>query len=648
MRIRLSAAVVCAVGVALAAPGFFAASHARQPPGSPRRVAIDADDIGGVVTGPNGPEAGVWVIAETHDLPVRYIKIVVTDDRGRYRDSRSAEGALRGVGARLRARRQREDDERAGQAGERRRDAGADAGRRGAVLPGDLLVLDAEDPDAGRVRRTRDSFAGNMTQQRWLSAMKNLGCVGCHQLGQLSTRTIPAALGTFASGAEAWRRRVQSGQAGEHDVRPAERARRRVVPVLRRLDRSHREGRAAARQAASARRASSATSSSRCATGWTTKQYLHDLISSDRRNPTVNGNGPLYGSPEYSSDLLPILDPVEEQGDDVPGAGARSAACRSASARDTRRRSKPLAAVGVLGRRGDLGHARQQPQLDVRSARAASGWRRRCAAPENPAFCQRGLGSSVGEAVPDRSQRRGSWRCSIRRRRSTRFVDTCFGTHHLQFGYDANDTLWIERRRPGARLGQHEDVRRDRRRREVAGLDARSCSTPTATASATTYVEPERAGRSGEGQAHRDAGFYAVMPSPVDGSIWGAMMRQSRRGRARRARTESAGDGADRDLQRAGAGLRRARRRHRQQRRRVGVAGERPPRQLRPAQVQGAAQRTEGDRRSLPGRLDVLPVSRARASRASARTAPSRATTPGSISTTRSASARTCRSRPAT
>ena len=47
-------------------------------------VAIDADDIGGVVTGPNGPEAGVWVIAETNDLPTKFRRIVVTDDRGRY------------------------------------------------------------------------------------------------------------------------------------------------------------------------------------------------------------------------------------------------------------------------------------------------------------------------------------------------------------------------------------------------------------------------------------------------------------------------------------------------------------------------------------------------------------------------------------
>src|SRR4051812_23738025 len=46
--------------------------------------AIDPDDIGGVVTSSKGPEAGVWVIAETNDLPTRFIKIVVTDDMGRY------------------------------------------------------------------------------------------------------------------------------------------------------------------------------------------------------------------------------------------------------------------------------------------------------------------------------------------------------------------------------------------------------------------------------------------------------------------------------------------------------------------------------------------------------------------------------------
>src|SRR3954469_5981804 len=69
---------VAAIGVA----GFLAAAPTQLR--AQTAVAIDNDDIGGVVTGPGGPEAGVWVIAETTDLPPRYAKMVLTDDQGRY------------------------------------------------------------------------------------------------------------------------------------------------------------------------------------------------------------------------------------------------------------------------------------------------------------------------------------------------------------------------------------------------------------------------------------------------------------------------------------------------------------------------------------------------------------------------------------
>src|SRR5688500_12020219 len=62
---------------------LLAASLAATPERQPSSMAAE-HDISGVVTGPNGPEAGVWVIAETSDLPTKYVKIVVTDDRGRY------------------------------------------------------------------------------------------------------------------------------------------------------------------------------------------------------------------------------------------------------------------------------------------------------------------------------------------------------------------------------------------------------------------------------------------------------------------------------------------------------------------------------------------------------------------------------------
>src|SRR5258705_13189313 len=72
-------------GVGLVLAGLLAVAYGVTAPSTGGSVAIDADDIGGVVLNPSGkPEAGVWVIAETHDLAVRYIKIVVTDDQGRY------------------------------------------------------------------------------------------------------------------------------------------------------------------------------------------------------------------------------------------------------------------------------------------------------------------------------------------------------------------------------------------------------------------------------------------------------------------------------------------------------------------------------------------------------------------------------------
>ena len=68
-----------AIGIAAMAVAVLAPAGAQQA-----AVEIDKDDIGGVVTGPSGPEAGIWVIAETTELPTKYAKIVVTDDQGRY------------------------------------------------------------------------------------------------------------------------------------------------------------------------------------------------------------------------------------------------------------------------------------------------------------------------------------------------------------------------------------------------------------------------------------------------------------------------------------------------------------------------------------------------------------------------------------
>ena len=74
---RLLCPVVAAIGIALVMAVSTSGTLASQATGE--AIRVDSDDIGGVVTGPKGPEAGVWVIAETTGLPTKFVKIVVTD-----------------------------------------------------------------------------------------------------------------------------------------------------------------------------------------------------------------------------------------------------------------------------------------------------------------------------------------------------------------------------------------------------------------------------------------------------------------------------------------------------------------------------------------------------------------------------------------
>src|SRR5881227_1134617 len=74
-----SAAAVAVAALLTAAPAGLSAQQTTA-----EVVRIGDNDLGGVVTSANGPEAGVWVIAETTELPTKFAKIVVTDDQGRY------------------------------------------------------------------------------------------------------------------------------------------------------------------------------------------------------------------------------------------------------------------------------------------------------------------------------------------------------------------------------------------------------------------------------------------------------------------------------------------------------------------------------------------------------------------------------------
>ena len=162
-------ALMLAAGLAALSPSL---AHAQQ---------VGEKDIGGVVTGPGGPEAGVWVIAETSDLPTRYAKIVVTDDQGRYLipDLPKANYRVwvRGYGL-------ADSDKTASEPGKTVNITAAKAPNpttEAKVYPAAYWYSMMRLP-------SKDELPEKVTIERYLNGMKNNGCVGCHQMGNLATR----------------------------------------------------------------------------------------------------------------------------------------------------------------------------------------------------------------------------------------------------------------------------------------------------------------------------------------------------------------------------------------------------------------------------------------------------------------------------
>ena len=496
---------------ALAVAGFVLAPTARAD--AQTVVAIDADDIGGVVTGPHGPEAGVWVIAETRDLPTRFAKMVVTDDQGRYvvPDLPAAKYQLwvRGYGL--------VDSPKVDAAPGRHVNLTAVPAPNEAAAaqyyPAIYWFAMLKIPD-------KDQFGGKsdipekMTQVDWLTTIKNQSCVGCHQLGQLATRTIPAALGQFKSGEEAWIRRVQAGQAAPLMVNQLA-GKLGGVPFKYFGEWTDRIAEGELPFAKPPRPQGVERNIVVTTWDWSDgKKYLHDLISSDKRNPTVNAYSLLYGSPEYATDHLPVLDPKTANvtyitpsiGADVPEAlGPGHSAVE-----------KPVAASAYWGMEKiwDTKFNNHNDMFDAQGRVWMTGSNH---APGTPAFCRKGSDNPNAKAFPIDINQRQLAVFDPKVQKFT-FIDTCFGTHHLQFGFDKDNTLWTSGGGPVAGWLNTKVFDKTGDAEKAQGwapfvLDTNS------NGKLDEYTEPDQP--TDPNKDKRVAGGpYAVMPNPMDGSIW--------------------------------------------------------------------------------------------------------------------------------
>jgi hypothetical protein len=504
--------------IALVIAVLVAASAARlsaQQPGDVMR--IDDDDIGGVVTSAHGPETGVWVIAETTDLPTKFARIVATDEQGRYviPDLPKATYSVwvRGYGL-------------------------VDSPKVQAT-PGNMLHLQAvvtpseaaaaqsypaiywysmlKIPDASQFGGASD-IPAQVAQRDWLTVMKNRSCIGCHQLGQLSTRTIPAALGEFTSSEDAWRRRVQSGQAGRLMVTPLA-GPLGGVPFKYFAEWTDRIAKGELPHTKPPR--PQGVERNIVVTTWEwgdPKTYLHDLIASDRRYPTVNAYGPLFGSPEYSTDVFPILDPQTHTATHFK-APVRDADTPEALGPGHAADAEPMAPSPYWGNekiwdnKANNHNGMFDKQGRVWFAATVRG-------PNNPDFCKQGSDHPSAKRFPLERTNRALTRLDPKTMQYT-FVDTCFQTHHLQFGYDANDTLWTSGGGPvvGWLNTKMFDETGDAAKSQ--GWTALILDT-NGNGKRDDYVEPDQPVDPAKDKRIA-GGFYAVMPSPVDGSIWGTV-----------------------------------------------------------------------------------------------------------------------------
>ncbi len=512
MRLRhVLMTIVAIAGMTFAVPVPAGAQQAA--------VAIDNDDIGGVVTGAGGPEAGVWVIAETTDLPTRYAKIVVTDDQGRFvipdLPTANYQVWVRGYGLvdspKMRAKPGQHLDLAAVPAP----GAAAAAHYYPAIYWYAMMKMPPAKDFGGSSGIPKD-----ITRELWRLRMGNVDCIGCHQLGQESTRTIPAQLGEFKTGEEAWMRRVSSGHTGEFMVNRLA-GQLGGVPFKYFGEWTDRIAKGELPQSKPQR--PQGLERNVVVTSWewgTEKTFIHDLISSDRRNPTVNPYGPLYGSPEYSSDDIAILDPKTHKATffrmtvypDTPESFGPPFHA-SAAAKPT----MPSAYWGdekIWSQRGNNHNGMFDKQGRVWFAAAVRG-------NDNPAFCRQGSDHPSAKVFPLNQSGRQASMLDPKTMKYT-LIDTCFGTHHPQFGYDAENTLWFSGSGPVAGWLNTTVFDETGDAARAQGWAPFVLDT-NGNGKVDEWTEPGKPAEAGKDMRIAGSGPYAVMPHTSDGSVWYAV-----------------------------------------------------------------------------------------------------------------------------
>ncbi|MES2521266.1 MAG: carboxypeptidase-like regulatory domain-containing protein [Gemmatimonadota bacterium] len=502
---------------ALAASALLWAASTPGAQSAQTRPSMDADDIAGVVTGAKGPEAGVWVIAETSDLPTKFAKIVVTDAQGRYLlpDLPKANYSVwvRGYGL-------VDGPKQPGKPGtplNLRATPAPNARAAAEYYPAgywySLLQVPAASEFPGTGAQGNGIDPNIRSQPEYVRMVKNNACLGCHQMGSKGTRELHPALGTHESSVKAWERRLASGQAGGGMVGTvAAMGAPRTLKMF-----ADWTDRIAAGAVPPTPPRPQGIERNVVITMWDwadPKAYLHDLVSTDRRNPTLNANGPLYAVLEASADYMPTLDPKTHTASKIP------VTLRDPS---TPPSSGPVAAPSPHWGTEQIWTSRanvHNPMLDEKGRVWITS---KIRPPANPDFCKAGSSHPSAKAFPLNMSNR-HLAVYDPKTKAMKHVGTCFGTHHLMFAEDANSTLWMSGGGPvvgwfNTKLWDQTGDEEKAQGWTALVLDMNGNGRRDEYVEPNVPVDPAKDKRINTGQY---GSVYALSPAP-DGSVWGTL-----------------------------------------------------------------------------------------------------------------------------
>ncbi|MGA0805850.1 MAG: hypothetical protein ACO3PV_04950 [Pseudohongiellaceae bacterium] len=427
-----------------AALSLLASAVALAQAPAPSERAYPDGYITGQVTGPNGPEAGVWVIAETKETNTPLIKIVVTDDEGRYALPQLPEATysvwVRGYGLLDSAKLE-------GRPGDTELNLSVELAptpqEAAKVYPGDywLSLLDVPDnlPGTGPVAAGGNGFmpavAGNpLDQNVWVHEFK-ADCNFCHQLGSQITRTLGHmdALG-FDSHEEAWIYRTSLGVRGG-SMQAAflqfgiDGMSKTMADWTRKVE---------AGEVPPAPPRPQGVERNVVVTLWDTggdHDFMHDEIATDKNNPTVNAFGPIYAV-SAGHGTLEVVDPVTNDAYKfvIP------------TREDPREVSSRFPPPGNPSNFWGMQHlwGLENPADPHNPMMGPDGrvWMTSKIRNANPDWCREGSSHKFAQYYPLTFSNR---QASVFDPETQEFelIDTCFATHHLQFANDPDNTLYF-------------------------------------------------------------------------------------------------------------------------------------------------------------------------------------------------------------